>query len=166
MPILWWIWGRWPIRPLQKSCPKPFSCPVSSPSAPVHPMSPPGSSGPRSGAREAPTACRRNSRSWWPETMWSRYSKGFRGSTVKGLVLSFCSVALKLIPSSSSSSRRWRRPSRVVWRCLVTMRTATTPVSPCQGYVLVTLVCTAVRWWWASMTSRTPFPWRSPVSEM
>lgn len=31
--------------------------------------------------------------------MWSRYNKGFRGNTVKGLVLSFCSVALKLFPS-------------------------------------------------------------------
>ena len=31
--------------------------------------------------------------------MWSRYSKGFRENTVKVLVLSFCSVVLRLFPS-------------------------------------------------------------------
>lgn len=65
---------------------------------------------------------------------------------------------------SRSSSRRWRRPSRAAWRCLVTVRTATTPVWPCQGCAPVTPACTAARSWWASTTSKTRFPWRSQVN--
>lgn len=120
LQTLWWICGNWPIRPLQRSSPKPLSCPAFSPCAPVLPSSPPGLSGPRSGVREALMACRRNSRFWWPRTMWLRYHKsaalgfwGFSFSQKTQTALSCC-FFFSLSFSSSSCSGRWRKPSRVV----------------------------------------------------
>lgn len=86
-----------------------------------------------------------------------------RDNVVK-VTLAFCRLLVLSFRPSSSSSCRWRRRSRAAWRCLVTVQTATTPVSLCQGCAPVTLVCTDVRSWWASTTSKTQFPWRLQVN--